>query len=78
MSAPADLPYLYVPALRPCSTVTLPPGITWDYVEQPWGISVNRPELPLSRYRYGTVALSRRLTSDEESRFEMLFLSTRS
>jgi hypothetical protein len=62
--------YLYRPTLRPPSFCTLP-GIEWDYVEAPASdpsIAMRRG-LPLSRYQFGIIATTRRLTPDERSHY---------
>jgi hypothetical protein len=64
--------FTYRPTLRPASFSTLPQGIRWDFVEVP--VDVRRPELPLSRHRYGVIAVNRRLTADECDRFGLVLM----
>ena len=55
------------PLYRPAGFSTLPDDLDWDYVEAPTGI--NRPDLPLSRHRYGIIITSRPQTDDERGHF---------
>ena len=58
--------YLYRPLMRPPSSSTVPEG--WDYVEAPFEIAVLRG-LPVSKYQFGIIAYSRRLTKFEMKQF---------
>jgi len=66
--------HIYRPERRPMSFSTLPPDVTWDYIEAPASFTIARTDLPRSRYPYGIVWLSRRLTLAESDRYEMLWL----
>ena len=66
--------HIYRPLYRPMSGHALPAGVTWDYVERPASFVINRPELPQSRYPYGLIALSRRLTVEEADRWELVWV----
>ena len=61
----------YRPLLRPAGFATMPPGLKWDYVEVPREIAHLRPNLPVSRHRYGIIACERELTEDERQRYEL-------
>jgi hypothetical protein len=62
----------YRSLLRPVSTFTLPADIGgWWYVEIPAEFSMNRPEMPVSRHRYGTFATERPLTAEELTHFSI-------
>jgi hypothetical protein len=62
---------LYRPLLRPASFCTLPKGVKWEYVEVPSDIAHNRPDLPVSRPRYGAISTDRPLTPDEREHFDL-------
>lgn len=61
----------YVPQFRPVTFASLPEGVRWDYVETPSDGHVNRPDLRVSWHRFGVVMLSRALTDEEMSHFDM-------
>ena len=61
----------YRPLLRPAGFATMPPGLKWDYVEVPREIAHLRPNLPVSRQRYGVIACERELTEEECQRYEL-------
>lgn len=64
--------HLYKPFLRPAGRYTLPEGVTWDYVETPAMVGLaNRPDLPQSRYQYGVIKVSRKLTHDEATHLDL-------
>jgi hypothetical protein len=65
--------FLYRPMLRPAGSATLPEDVrnSWEYVSKPASFTVNRPDLPQSRYPYGEISLPRRLTLDESDRFDL-------
>jgi hypothetical protein len=45
--------------------------LAWDYAETPSDYSVNRPDLPTSRYLYGIIATDRQLTKEEQNQFDL-------
>ena len=63
--------YLYRPLLRPAGFATMPAGLKWDYVEVPRDIAHLRPNLPVSRHRYGVIACDRELTVKECVHFDV-------
>jgi hypothetical protein len=63
--------HYYRPLLRPAGFATMPPGLKWDYVEVPREIAHLRPNLPVSRHRYGVIACERELTEEECQRYEL-------
>lgn len=69
---------LYRPLLRPASSSTLPPGVSWDYVEAPREVSIagRRPDLRTSRHRYGLIRTGRPLTAAELEHFDIEELDT--
>ena len=71
VSAAGPARYLYRPLLRPAGFATMPPGLKWDYVEVPREIAHLRPNLPVSRHRYGVIACDRELTERECSNFAL-------
>jgi len=60
--------FIYRPTLRPVGYSTIPEGVEWEFVEAPRSLTT-RPDLPTSRFEYGVISTSRRLTHDERSRF---------
>ena len=63
--------YLYRPLLRPAGFATMPAGLKWNYVEVPRDIAHLRPNLPVSRHRYGVIACDRELTEKERRNFDI-------
>jgi hypothetical protein len=65
--------HLYRPMLRPVGSGTLPNDVrySWEYVSKPASFTINRPDLPQSRYPYGEISLPRRLTLDEATQFDL-------
>ena len=63
--------YLYRPMLRPAGFATMPAGLKWDYVEVPREIAHLRPNLPVSRQRYGVIGCERELTKTECRHFDL-------
>ncbi|HKD76082.1 MAG TPA: hypothetical protein VKB76_11335 [Ktedonobacterales bacterium] len=65
--------HLYAPMYRPAHGSALPEGVTWEYFRVPLDMAHLRPDVPLAarEHRFGVIALSRKLTADEMSRFEM-------
>ena len=63
--------YLYRPLLRPAGFATMPAGLKWDYVEVPREIAHLRPNLPVSRHRYGVIVCERELTKTECRHFDL-------
>ena len=61
----------YRPLLRPAGFATMPAGLKWDYVEVPRDIAHLRPNLPVSRHRYGVIACDRELTVKECVHFDV-------
>lgn len=57
--------------LRPASCTTLPPGLTWAFVEMPPDIAHQRSDLPRSAHRFGVIATERPLTQEELERYEI-------
>jgi len=70
--------HLYRPMLRPVASYTLPPDVrnSWEYVSRPASFTINRPDLPQSRYPYGEISLPRMLTLDESDRFGLDWFGT--
>lgn len=65
--------YCYRPLLRPAAGGGVPPGVRWDYVEAPdEHIAARRPELPVSRHRYGVICTDRKLTDAECFHFDLI------
>jgi hypothetical protein len=62
---------MYRPLARPAGFCTLPRGLQWDFVEVPSDMAHRRPELPVSRHRYGVISTDRPLTQDEQARFSL-------
>ena len=65
------LRYLYRPLLRPAGFATMPAGLRWDYVEVPREIAHLRPNLPVSRHRYGVIVCECELTKTECRHFDL-------
>ena len=67
-----DMIARYKPLLRPAGFATLPPGLTWRYVEAPTmhGLYVG-DDLPRSSHRFGIIETSRALTVDEKEHFDL-------
>ena len=63
--------WLYRPLLRPASFCTLPEGLSWNYVEVPSEYAADRPDLPISRHRFGIIATTRQLTAKERYTFDL-------
>src|ERR1700730_5373327 len=63
--------WLYRPLLRPASFCTLPEGLSWNYVEIPSEYAADRPDLPISRHRFGIIATTRQLTAKERYTFDL-------
>ncbi len=61
----------YRPLLRPAGFATMPAGLKWDYVEVPREIAHLRPNLPVSRHRYGVIVCERELTKTECRHFDL-------
>lgn len=57
--------------LRPASSVTLPPGLAWEFVEMPPDIAHQRLDLPRSAHRFGVIATARPLTDEELERYDI-------
>lgn len=62
----------YVSLLRPVTFASLPEGVRWDYFETPSDGHVNRPDLPASWHKFGAIMLSRALTEEEMSHFDVV------
>ncbi len=63
----------YRTTLRPASGGGVPEGVHWNYVEAPSMPDLaNRPDLPVSRYRYGVIETDRPLTEAELSHFDIV------
>lgn len=64
--------YRYRTIYRPAGGGSLPPGLSWRFVEAPhdgfWGKVV---DMPVSRYRYGVVEVDRELTAEELATFQI-------
>jgi len=65
------MPFRYRPRNRPAGFATLPAGLQWEFAEMPPDLSHRRPDVPRSAHRYGVIATSRPLTSEELERFEL-------
>ena len=63
--------WLYRPLLRPASFCTLPEGLSWNYLEIPSEYAADRPDLPISRHRFGIIATTRELTAKERYTFDL-------
>lgn len=61
--------HYYTPRYRPAHGSALPTG--WWYVEKPRDFGHLRPDLPVSRYRHGTIAYDRVLTQEEREQAEL-------
>lgn len=72
---PKPGPFHYTLKYRPASFATLPPSLTWEYVEAPSmsGI-ICRPDLPVSSHRYGVIKTDRALSDEECTAFEIIRL----
>ena len=57
--------------LRPASTVTVPRGLVWEFVEMPPDIAHQRLDLPRSAHRFGVIATARALTAEELERYDI-------
>ena len=60
-AAPETGKFLH-PARRPLS---------WNYVEIPSEYAADRPDLPISRHRFGIIATTRQLTAKERYTFDL-------
>lgn len=64
--------FYYQPLLRPASFSTLPAGLKWEYLERPSYVSGSaRPDLRLSQYPHGVIAVDRELTKEECFHFDL-------
>lgn len=61
----------YRTTLRPISFCTLPSNLKWQYVEIPLDDAHYRPDLPVSRHRYGVFETDRELTPTELRHFDI-------
>lgn len=66
------MPNMYRTLLRPVFGGGIPPGVKWELVEAPRDGTVNRPDLKVSRYRYGVFITDRPLTEDELRHFDIV------
>lgn len=65
--------FLYTPKYRPPAFSVLPKG--YELVETPQDrAGYNRPELPTGEHRFGVVAWTKKLTSDDLERYELKYL----
>ncbi len=48
-----------------------PEGLSWNYVEIPSEYAADRPDLPISRHRFGIIATTRQLTAKERYTFDL-------
>jgi hypothetical protein len=64
---------IYKMRYRPAGFATLPSRLGWSYVEAPAraDVGVRRPDLPVSRYPFGTFTTERDLTAEELRDFEI-------
>ena len=69
MTAPK---FLYKPLYRPAAFSGIPKG--WDFKEAPPDIAHKRPDLPMSRWRFGIIAYDRPLTADECKSHELEYV----
>lgn len=65
------MPHLYRMRYRPASLSTLPRGLEWVYVEAPPDLAVRRPDLPVSKHRFGVISTVRSLTAEEMESYEI-------
>jgi hypothetical protein len=67
--------HLYVPKLRPPTTVNLPRG-EWTLVERPYpGLGFDRRvDLPASTYRFGVVGYEEKLNDEQVEHFDLEYL----
>jgi hypothetical protein len=73
MSGHFTTSWRYRPRLRPAYGGGVPSGVRWDYVEAPdEHIAVRRPDLPVSRHRYGVICTERELTAEECTHFDLV------
>lgn len=71
--APEPSPeHKYVSLLRPVTFASLPEDVRWDYFETPSDGHVKRPDLPVSWHKFGAIMLSRALTEEEISHFDVV------
>jgi len=45
--------------------------MSWNYVEIPAEYAADRPDLPISRHRFGIIATTRQLTAKERYTFDL-------
>lgn len=64
----------YRTTLRPPGFGGLPSGVGYSYAEAPSDGSVNLPNIPTSRHRYGVIETSRPLTAEEMEHFDVVWV----
>jgi hypothetical protein len=65
--------HTYRPLRRPASMVTLPTGLSWEFVQAPWDLAHIRTDIPRGDTRFGLIATTRPLTADECEAFELKY-----